>query len=331
MNEAMATPKSLMEAVRYFTDDVATAFFVRMRWPDGVCCPHCGSTNVLHLPRQKRWKCREKHPRAQFSAKVGTIFEDSPLGLDKWFVAIWLITNAKNGTSSCELARALDVTQKSAWFMLHRVRHAMHTGTFQKFAGEVESDETYVGGKASNMHLSRRREKIKGTGGVGKAIVHGMLARGSGKEPCSKVKATVVPNAKGKTLVPIVREHVEPGSHVYTDALRSYAPLAEDFVHAAVDHAVRYVDGSVHTNGLENFWSLFKRCIHGTYVSIDEPHLQRYVDEEAFRFNERQLNDGQRFDAVLPGVVGRRLTYKALISASEGLSADRVTAGEQPN
>jgi transposase-like protein len=317
MDAKFTTPTCLMEAARYFTEDVATAFFVQMRWPDGVCCPHCGSTNVLHLPNQRRWKCREKHARAQFSAKVGTIFEESPLGLDKWFVAIWSITNAKNGISSCELARALDVTQKSAWFMLHRVRHAMHTGTFQKFAGEIESDETYVGGKASNMHRSRRREKIKGTGGVGKAIVHGMLARGAGKEACSKVKATVVPNAKGATLLPIVREHVEAGSAVYTDALKSYAPLAVDYVHAAVDHAVRYVDGAVHTNGLENFWSLFKRCIHGTYVAIDEPHLQRYVDEEAFRFNERQLNDGQRFDTVLPGVVGKRLTYKTLTGQTQ--------------
>jgi transposase-like protein len=332
MDAKFTTPTCLMEAVRYFTEDVATAFFVQMRWPDGVCCPHCGSMNVLHLPNQRRWKCREKHPRAQFSAKVGTIFEESPLGLDKWFVAIWLITNAKNGTSSCELARALDVTQKSAWFMLHRVRHAMHTGTFQKFAGEVESDETYVGGKAKNMHRSRRQEKIKGTGGVGKAIVHGILARGAGKDGCSKVKATVVPNAKGKTLTPIVRQHVETGSHVYTDALQSYNSLAPDYVHAAVDHAVRYVDGAVHTNGMENFWALFKRCIHGTYVSVDEPHLQRYVDEEVFRFNERQLNDGQRFDTILPGTVGRRLTYKALIGASEGAQpSDGAASGELLN
>ena len=328
MNADLSTPKSLLEAARYFTDDVATAFLVQMRWPDGVCCPHCGSANVLHLPKQRRWKCREKHPRAQFSAKVGTIFEDSPLGLDKWFVAVWCITNAKNGISSCELARALDVTQKSAWFMLHRVRHAMHTGSFKKFAGEVESDETFIGGKAKNMHRSRRQERIKGTGGVGKAIVHGLLARGYGKDACSKVAAVVVPNTKGRTLAPVVRQHVEAGSHVYTDALQSYNTLAEDYVHAAVDHAVRYVDGAVHTNGLENFWSLFKRCVHGTYVSVDAPHLDRYVDEEVFRFNERDLNDGQRFDTVLPGVVGKRLTYRTLI----GQNPEGRTAGvEGPN
>lgn len=331
MGMSNGMPTSLLEAVRFFTDDVATAFLVQMRWPNGVCCPHCGSTNVLHLPNQRRWKCREKHPRAQFSAKVGTIFEESPLGLDKWFVAIWSITNAKNGISSCELARALDVTQKSAWFMLHRVRHAMHTGTFQKFAGVVESDETFVGGKAKNMHRSRRQETIKGTGGVGKAVVHGLLSRGAGKDACSKVKAKVVPNTKRATLDPIVREGVESGSHVYTDSLKSYDALASDYVHAAVDHAVCYVDGAVHTNGMENFWALFKRCIHGTYVAVDEPHLQRYVDEQAFRFNERKLNDGQRFTVVLPGVVGKRLTWKCLTGehAAEGhILRDVITRDE---
>jgi transposase-like protein len=317
MNAELNTPETLLEAARYFTEEVATAFFVQVRWPNGVCCPRCGSMNVLYLPNQRRWKCREKHPCAQFSAKVGTIFEDSPLGLDKWFVAIWCITNAKNGISSCELSRALGITQKSTWFMLHRVRHAMHTGSFQKFVGTVESDETFIGGKAKNMHRSRRRERITGTGGAGKAVVHGILERGTGKQKPSKVKATVVPNTKGKTLGPIIREHVEPGSNLYTDSLPSYNALAVDYAHAAVDHAVEYVNGLIHTNGLENFWSLFKRCIHGTYVSVDEPHLQRYVDEEVFRFNERKRTDGQRFDAVLPGVIGKRITYKALIGASE--------------
>ena len=256
MSEVMHTPKTLMEAAKFFTEDVALAFFVKMRWPAGVCCPHCGSTNVLYLPNQRRWKCREKHPRPQFSAKVGTIFEDSPLGLDKWFVAVWSITNAKNGISSCELARAIGVTQKSAWFMLHRVRHAMHVGSFVKFSGVVESDETFIGGKAKNMHLSRRREKIKGTGGIGKAVVHGLVQRGdkaAGKK--SKVRAKVVANTKAKTLGPIIREAVEPGSHVYTDSLQSYNVLAADYVHDAVDHAECYVRGAVHTNCMENFWA----------------------------------------------------------------------------
>ena len=264
------------------------------------------------------YKCRNKACHKQFSVKVGTIFEDSPLGLDKWFVAVWCIANAKNGISSCELARALKVTQKSAWFMLHRVRHAMQVGSFQKFEGVIESDETYIGGAASNMHLSRRKAKIQGRGGVGKAIVHGLLERGDkAKKVTSRVKATVVGNAKRTTLVPEVRQNVVLNSTVYTDALASYNYLSAYFIHESVDHAKEYVRGAVHTNGMENFWSLFKRAINGTYVSVDAPHLQRYVDEEVFRFNERKLNDGERFFTVMPGVVGKRLTYKSLIGELE--------------
>lgn len=324
-------PETLVEAVKYFSDpDVCHDYMAKIKWPNGAAfCHRCGSTAVGFIKSRRMYQCRDC--RKQFSVKVGTIFEDSPLGLDVWFVAVWTITNAKNGVSSCELARETGITQKSAWFVLHRVREAMHTGTFQKFSGVVESDESFVGGKAKNMHHSRRQERIKGTGGVGKAIVHGLLARGAGKDACSKVKAKVVPNTKAKTLAPLVRDGVVAGSHVYTDSLQSYNTLSAEYVHAAVDHAVCYVDGAVHTNGMENFWALFKRCIHGTYVSVDEPHLQRYVDEEVFRFNERQLNDGQRFHGVMPGVVGKRLTYKALIGAkpTEGLMANVDAAGDQ--
>src|SRR5260221_12230974 len=215
MNAETYSPSTLIEAVQYFaTSNVATDFFVKMRWPDGVCCPHCGSVDVAYLANQRRWQCREKHPRRQFSAKVGTIFEESPMGLDKWFVAVWCITNAKNGISSCELARALGITQKSAWFMLHRVRHAMHVGSFVKFCGAVESDETFVGGKSRNMHLSRRREKINGTGGVGKAVVHGLIERGD-KKRGSKVKAQVAPKMRKATLVPIIEQHVAAGVTPY--------------------------------------------------------------------------------------------------------------------
>jgi transposase-like protein len=319
MNAGNKYPTTLLEAVRFFSDaNIATDFFAGMRWPVGVCCPHCGSMDVAYLANQRRWQCREKHPRRQFSAKVGTIFEESPLGLDKWFVAVWCITNAKNGISSCELARALGVTQKSAWFMLHRVRHAMHTGSFQKFSGTVESDETFIGGKAKNMHLSRRQEKIHGTGGTGKAIVHGLLERGDKeKKTKSKVRAAVVDNTKRKTLLPSIEQSVQPGSHVYTDSLKSYEGLRADYVHEVVDHAKEYVRGAVHTNGMENFWSLLKRMIGGTYVSVDAPHLGRYVDEEAFRFNERDMNDGERFMVVMPGTIGRRITYKQLIGKNE--------------
>jgi transposase-like protein len=316
-------PESLMEAVEFFADlDGCHAYMERLKWPDGVVrCPHCTGETIGRIASRRMFQC--KGCRKQFSVKVGTIFEESPLPLNKWLVAVWCITNAKNGISSCELARAVKVTQKTAWFLLHRVRTAMHSGTFEKIAGVFESDETYIGGKAKNMHHSRRQEKIKGTGGVGKAIVHGLLARGA-KGVASKVRATVVPNTKGKTLTPIVRESVVSGSHVYTDSLASYNALSADYVHAAVDHAERYVDGVVHTNGMENFWALFKRCIYGTYVSVDEPHLQRYVDEEVFRFNERKLTDGQRFHVVMPGIVGKRLTYKAL-TGTDGTSHLRLS------
>jgi transposase-like protein len=192
----------------------------------------------------------------------------------------------------------------------------MNNGSLEKFTGTVESDETFVGGKAKNMHASRRQDRIDGRGSVGKDIVHGLLQRSKERNE-SKVKATVVKNTKGKTLVPIVKESVEAGSHVYTDALQSYNALMVHYTHASIDHAIEYVRGAVHTNGLENFWSLFKRCVHGTYVAIDAPHLQRYVDEEVFRFNERKLSDGERFAKVMPGVVGKRLTYKKLIGQTE--------------
>ena len=295
-----------MEVVRYFTDPaVCLDFMVELRWPDGVTCPRCQALDPHFISTRKLWRCNGC--KKQFSVKVGTIFEDSPLGLDKWMAAVWLITNAKNGVSSYEIGRALGVTQKSAWFLLHRVRFAMMTGTFEKMKGEVESDETYIGGKARNMHEGKR--KAKGRGGVGKSIVQGLLERHSAP---SKVKVKVVPNAKKGTVQGEIREHVELGSEVFTDSLASYEGLNPDYIHEAINHAEKYVEGKVHTNGLENFWSLLKRMIRGTYVSIAPFHLQAYLDEEAFRFNERLRNDGGRFLHVLSGIVGRRLTWKTL-------------------
>jgi transposase-like protein len=312
-------PKALIEAVRYFSNlDVAQKFFVGIRWPRGVTCPHCGRSDVHYLAKQRRWKCRGKHPRPQFSAKVGTVFEDSPIGLDKWLVAVWLEVNAKNSISSYELHRALGVTQKSAWFMLHRVRAALKSGTFEKMGGggnPVEADETYIGGLSKNMHLSRRRKTIHGALG-GKTPVMGLLERHSSKP--SQVRAKVIERASRKNLYPIIHKNVEPGATIYTDALPAYRQLAAQFAHKFVDHAEAYVKGAVHTNGLENFWALLGRCIKGTHVSVDPAHLDAYVDSEAFRFNQRTLNDGQRLRLALGGATGRRLTYKALTGASEG-------------
>jgi transposase-like protein len=309
MQTQTSTPQTLVEAIRYFSDpDVCLNFVVKLRWSDGVVCPHCGSKEQHYFLKTRRiWKC--KSCAKQFSVKVGTIFEDSALGLDKWLVAIWLIANAKNGISSYEVSRALDVTQKSAWHMMHRIRLAMQTGSFKKQSGEVEVDETYIGGKARNMHKGVR--KAKGRGTAGKTIVMGLLERHS-EVGHSTVKTDIVPNITRPTMQAKVREHVESGSEVFTDALSSYEGLNPDFVHQVIDHAEAYVNGNVHTNGLENFWSLTKRCIKGTYVSIAPFHLFRYLDEETFRFNNRKGNDGDRFIKVVQTVAGKRLTYKRL-------------------
>ena len=241
-------PQTLVEAIRYFSDpDNCLTFLVPLLWPNGITCPRCESADHSFISTRRLWKCRGC--KKQFSVKVGTIMEDSPLGLDKWLTGMWLIVNAKNGISSYEIHRAIGITQKSAWFLLHRIRLAMQSGTFGKLSGEVEVDETFIGGKARNMHKDKRAEKIHGRGAAGKEIVIGVLERGG------EVRTKVIPNTKKGTVQAQVREHVEAGSLVCSDALKSYDGLAPDYVHEAVDHAVEYVRGNVHTNGLENFWS----------------------------------------------------------------------------
>lgn len=305
-NAEMFSPKSLVEAIRFFADaDNCHAFIVPLRWPSGITCPRCESAAHSFISTRKVWKC--KACKKQFTVKLGTIMEDSPLGLDKWMTALWMIVNAKNGISSWEIHRAIHVTQKSAWFLLHRIRLAMESGGF-KFEGEVEADETFIGGKARNMHADKRKQKITGTGGAGsgKAIVIGVLDRET-----RKVSTKHIPDTKRATVHAHVRANVMPGSAVYTDALPSYIGLAPDYVHEAVDHAVKYVNGSVHTNCLENYWSRLKRSLRGTYVSVEPFHLFRYLAEQAYRYNERRhvdgtvKTDGERF-------VGKRLTYKKL-------------------
>jgi transposase-like protein len=258
----------------------------------------------------RRWKCYGKHPRPQFTLKVGTIFEDSPIPLEKWLPTLWLIVNCKNGISSYEVARGLGVTQKTAWFMLHRLRLAMHAGSFLKMSGEVEVDETFIGGFARNMHKGKREARISGTGGKDKVPVVGILKRGG------EVRTEVIPNRKKRTLDGLVRHHVADGSAVYTDALPSYDDLDSAYMHQVVNHAIEYVRGRVHTNGLENFWSLLKRGIKGTYVSVEPFHLERYLDEQTFRYNNRdneEIGDAGRFRVALAQIVGKRLTYDELI------------------
>lgn len=315
----MKAPKTLQQAVIHFANpDNCLTYMAAHRWPNGVECPTCGRKDVSYLANQKKWQCKSAHTKRQFTAKVGTIFEDSPLGLETWLPAVWLIATAKNGVSSCELARSLGVTQKTAWFMLHRIRKAMQNGSMMKLGGNgpVEVDETFIGGKSRNMHVSKRERRITGTGGRDKTAVMGFLERGG------QIKTAVVPNRKIGAIQGNVRKHVEAGAALYTDSLMSYQGLGGEYAHAVVDHAVQYVNGQVHTNGLENFWSLLKRGINGTYVSIEPFHLFRYLDEQTFRYNNRAtkenpLNDSDRFSLVLSQVAGKRLTYAEVTGKNE--------------
>jgi transposase-like protein len=304
-------PTTLQEAILYFSDPVnCREYLVARRWPKGVACPRCGSQNVLFLEKYNRWHCREKHDAPQFTLKTGTIMEDSPIGLDKWLTAMWQIVNCKNGISSYEVHRAIGITQKSAWFLDHRIRLALTMGTINKLSGQIEADETFIGGKARNMHRSKRERVVTGTGGKDKTAVLGILERGG------KVRTKVVENTKKKTLQNEVRQHVLAGSAIFTDALKSYEGL-DEFQHEVIDHAVAYVDGEIHTNGLENFWSLLKRGLKGTYVSVEPFHLFRYLDEQAYRYNNRRMTDPERLDIAVRHIVGKRLTY-AELTGKEG-------------
>jgi transposase-like protein len=308
-NAMSAKPKTLQQAIIYFANpDNCLAFMVSRRWPNGVECPTCGRNDVRFISTRRMWECKAQHSKKQFSAKIGTIFEDSALPLDKWLIAMWMVANCKNGVSSYEVARALGITQKSAWFMLHRIRLAMQNRSTVQIGGSgkpVEVDETFVGGAARFMHADKRKRRITETGTKDKTAVMGILERGG------EVRAAVVGNRKKHVLQTQIRAHVKAGSAIYTDALMSYQGLKQQgFEHQVIDHAEKYVDGQVHTNGLENFWSLFKRQLKGTYISVEPFHLFRYLDEQVFRYNLRGLaHDGLRFEHVASYVIGKRLTY----------------------
>jgi hypothetical protein len=309
-------PKTLQEAVLYFSDtENCIEYVASRRWPDGPTCPVCGSTSVTFLPSVSRFQCSKRHPKRQFTVKTGTVFEDSPLPLSKWLIATWLVANCKNGVSSYELHRAIGVTQKTAWFMNHRIRLAMQNGTFEKLGGEVEADETYIGGKARNMHWAKRKARGPMGGGMGKEIVLGMLERGG------KVVTVHVPKNDRKTLSSNVIETVDETAKLFTDAHSGYDHLNFYYQRQVIDHAVSYVRGNVHTNSLESYWSLLKRTIGGTYISVEPFHLFRYLDEQAFRYNERKRTDTERFSLALNGVSGKRLTYDALTGKDGGQQA----------
>jgi transposase-like protein len=313
----MEEPKTLQQAILYFADpDRCIAYLASSRWPDGmVVCPTCGRTDVSYVAKRRVWQCKNRHPKCQFSVKVGTIFEDSPISLDKWLMAMWMAANCKNGVSSYEIHRALKVTQKTAWFMLHRVRLALKDETETPLLGTIEMDETFIGGKLSNMHKNKRRVLGgKKRGVAGKAIVVGMLERKG------RVRAKVVEERTQPILHGLIEKHVGDGATLMTDEWGGYK--GTDFQHEIINHADTYVRGLVHTNGIENFWSLLKRGINGTYVSIEPFHLFRYIDEQAFRYNNRAtkdnpLNDGDRFALVVSQIVGHRLTYKELTGKAD--------------
>jgi transposase-like protein len=309
----METPNTLRDAMIWFADfEHCRDFMIALRWPNGVVkCPRCGAEKLTYLAKQRLWKCYAKHPSPTFTLKTGTIFEDSPIGLEKWLPAAWLIVGAKNGISSYEIHRGLGVTQKTAWFMLHRIRLAMQDKGFNMLAGEVEVDETFIGAKARNMHKAKRAEKIQGRGPDGKEIVFGMVERGG------KVVVDHVETRRKSELQSLIRERIEAGSAIFSDELLSYDGLDADYRHEVINHAVEYVNGNVHTNTMENFWSLLKRGLHGTYISVEPFHLFRYLDEQAFRYNNRKATDAERFAAVMKQVVGRRVTYAELTGKTQ--------------
>jgi transposase-like protein len=316
-------PQTLHDAIKHFAnEETAFEFMKHIRWPDGVVkCPTCGSTELSFLSTRKLWKCKKPHEKRQFSVKVGTVLEDSPIALDKWLCAFWLIANAKNGISSYELHRSIGVTQKTAWFMLQRIRLAMQDTKKDKLKGRVEADETFIGGKARNMHASKKRYA---DGWLGKTAVLGLLERNA-PDKISRVVTKVVERVRKHDLDPEIRKQVEKGAELITDALPSYKHLGNEYVHNVIDHAECYVKGHVHTNGIENFWSLLKRMIRGTYVNVEPFHLFRYLDEEAFRFNERKDCDAGRFVKALRGLTGKGLRYAKLIGG-DGIQQAGQTA-----
>ncbi len=316
--------KTLQQAIIHFSDpENCRKFMIAVRWLDGVVrCPYCNSEKVTYLAKAKVYRCYGNHPKQKFSLKIGTVFEDSAIGLEKWLPATWLLCNSKNGISSYELSRAIGVTQKTAWFMLHRIRLAMTTQSFMKLGtegGAVEIDETFVGPKPQKMHRDKRLAIQNGIKAGKKVAVMGMLERDS-----RQVRAKVVPNVKREVLQREILNEIEHGEKIYTDGWVGYDNLAaREYIHETVNHVNEYVCGQVHTQGIENFWSLLKRTLGGTYVAVEPFHLDRYVTEQVFRYNNRAtrdnpLNDGDRFALAVSQISGKRLTYAELSGKVEG-------------
>jgi transposase-like protein len=329
-----ALPKNLLGAMRYFGDpDVCVDFVASMRWPGGVVCPHCESKRVSYLKSRRIWKCLSRDCYKQFSVKTQSVFEDSPVPLDKWMVAVWMVVNCRNGVSSYEIARVVKVTQKSAWFMLHRIRLALRRGNWELMGsggtGNVEADESWIGGAPKNKHRSKREPRFLLTAwdtiienpkwkneagrGTKKTPVMGLLDR-----EARQVRAKVIPRVTREVLQNEILNNVSKGSRILTDEQGGYTSLPKiEFVHEAVNHVKEYVRGDVHTNGLENFWSLLKRSLRGTYVAVEPFHLDRYLDEQIFRYNNRTtkdnpLDDRDRFMLAVSQIWDKRITFAEL-------------------
>ncbi len=299
--------KSVIQLLDYFKEEkTCIEYYEKLRWNGKPVCPHCGAESPYKTNRG--YKCSSKECHKKFTVKVGTIFENSKIPFRVWFAAIYLATTSKKGISSVQLSTQLDITQKTAWFVLHRVREMLKVSAPEMLGGMVEADETYIGGKEGNKHYSKRLLPDGTLKPENKKIVLGLIERNG------KVILKYIPRATASNMVPYIEKHVTLGSTVYTDEAGAYNSLGSKYTHGTVTHSVRiYVDGNIHTNTIENFWSVLKRGLYGIYHSVSEKHLERYLHEFSSRFNERHAGSEEKFNKFLTQSE-KRLTYQKLIS-----------------
>ena len=295
------------------SDEAARVWFEKQIWPEGPHCPHCGSFNVQHPTKHRTMthRCRDCDGRPDFSLKTGNLMEGSKLGYQTWAIAVYLVTTGLKGVSSMKLHRDLEITQKSAWHLAHRIRKAMADGAVLPFSGPVEADETYLGGKRKNMS-NRKRKELAGTGrgAVGKTAVVGTKDRATNAIAATPVPATDIPHVAG-----FVARQTKPGAKVYTDDAKVYGVLSAHFEHESVNHSAHeYVRGDVHTNGMEAFWSMVKRSYVGTFHHFSAKHTDRYIGEFAGRHNMREMDTTDMMGTVAADMAGKRFKYRDLIA-----------------